>query len=156
MRNAAATERGSPMTRGTGSSFFTIARFEPDTLAVFCLLAAAAEVLYVLGSTYLSILMVWALAVIFLIEASETISPERAEYRQIVGSRCIVLKRASLTERGIARLLRADGRLDAELWSFEASSPFKEGEAALVCGTRGVVLEIEPICEVTRLVVASS
>src|ERR1700733_7085510 len=156
MRDGAVRERRSPMTKGTGSSFFTIARFEPDTLAVFCLLGAGAEVLHLLGSTFLSILMVWALVVIFLIEASETISPGRAEYRQIIGSRCIVLKRSSLTERGIARLLRADGKLDAELWSFEASSPISEGEAALVSGTRGVVLEIAPICEVRQLVVASS
>lgn len=127
------------------SSFFTIARFEPDTLALFGLLIAATVALFLYGFVYLSYLTAGVLVLIFLIESSETITLDRAEHRRIVGAECLVLKRVSTTERGIARLFKADGRLDPELWSVEASSPIMEGEVALVNGMRSVILLVAPI-----------
>jgi hypothetical protein len=148
----ASTERGivgqrrPASRRRAGSSFFTIARFEPDTLAVFGVLAAAAAaLLFIFRSTYLSALTIVVFAVIFLIEASETINLGRAESREIVGARCFVLKVSSGTQRGIARLFKADGQLEMELWSFEASSPLEEGETAIVSGMNSVILRVTPM-----------
>ena len=136
------TRRWLPKNRRAASSFFTIARFEPDTLGLFGLLAAATAGLLLTGWVYLSLLTSGVLVVIFVIESMETIHLDRVEERRIVGAKCLVLKRASATERGIARLFRADGRLDPELWSFEAASPVEEGEVALVRGMRSVILEV--------------
>jgi hypothetical protein len=136
-----------PKSRRAASSFFTIARFEPDTLAVFGLLVAATAALLAFGSVYLSLLTSGVLLLIFAIESSETIQLDRAKERRIVGARCLVLKRASATERGLARLFKADGRLDPELWSFEAASPVEEGETALVRRMRSVILEVAPLGE---------
>jgi hypothetical protein len=133
-----------PKRRRAASPFFTIARFEPDTLGVFGLLAAATAALLVTGSVYLPLLTSGVLLVIFAIESSETIQLDRVKERRIVGARCLVLKGASSTERGLARLFRADGRLDPELWSFEAASPIEEGETALVRSMRSVILEVAP------------
>jgi hypothetical protein len=85
------------------------------------------------------------LLVIFAIESSETIQLDRVKERRIVGARCLVLKRASATERGLTRLFKADGRLDPELWSFEAASLVEEGETALVRGMKSVILEVVPV-----------
>jgi hypothetical protein len=139
------SQRRSPANGGRLSSFFTIARFEPDTLGLFGLLVSATVLLHAYGFVYLSCLTGGILLVIFLVESFENVSPDRVEHRQIVGARCLVLKRVSATERGIARLLRADGRLDAELWSVEASSPILEGETALVSGMRSVILAVVPL-----------
>jgi hypothetical protein len=108
-------------------------------------LAAATAALLVAGSVYLSLLTSGVLLAIFTIECSETIQLEHVKERRIVGARCLVLKRASATERGLARLFEADGRLDPELWSFEAASPVKEGEMALVRRMSSVILEVQPV-----------
>lgn len=129
------------------SSFFTIARFEPDTLALFAVLVGMTATLLLLDSVYLSLLVAGVFVAIFLVESFETIRLERAEYRQIVGARCLVTKRASATETGIARLLGADGRPEQEFWSIEASSPISEGETALVSGMRSVILLVAPMSE---------
>lgn len=130
---------------GRLSSFFTIARFEADTLALFGVLASTAAVLLAYGLFYLSSLAAGILVAIFFVESFENVTVDRVEDRQIVGARCLVLKRVSVTERGIARLFKVDGRLDPELWSVEASSTIMEGEIALVDGIRSVILNVVPL-----------
>lgn len=139
------TRPGNRSTFSTGSltNFFTIARFGPDTLATFGLLTCLTVVLYYLGAWYLSLAVVGTIVVIFCVESTETISLSRAEYRKIVGAKCLVLQSASAEKRGIVRLYNTNGSLDLELWSTEVSkSPANEGEVATVTGMSSMILEI--------------
>jgi hypothetical protein len=125
------------------SNFFTIARFGPDTLAIFSLLSALAVGLYYWGIWYLSVSVLLILMILFFIESIETISLSRAEYRQIVGAKCLVLQSASPDSRGIVRLFSSDGYLDAELWSTELSQyPVATGKVATVTRMNSMILEI--------------
>lgn len=125
------------------SNFFTIARFGPDTLIVFAILSGMAIGLYYWGMWYVSVAVVSTLIILFCIESVETIVLSRAEYRQIVGARCLVIQGATSDSRGIVRLFSPDGNLDPELWSTEISqSPLSAGEMAIVTGMNSVILEI--------------
>ena len=132
-----------PINRRSLSTFFTIARFGPDTLFVFASLSVLSVTLYLGGLWYLSLTTLIGLGVIFCVESFETISLSRAEYRQIVGAKCLVLQPASPESRGIVRLFTSDGNLESELWSTEFStSPVQEGSVAVVTGIKSVILEI--------------
>jgi uncharacterized protein (DUF58 family) len=125
------------------SNFFTIARFGPDTLAIFSLLAALAVGLYYWSMWYLSASVLLILMILVFVESFETISLSRAEYRQIVGAKCLVLQTASPESRGIVRLFSSDGYLDAELWSTEFSQdPITAGKVASVTRMNSTILEI--------------
>jgi len=125
------------------SNFFTIARFGPDTLAIFSLLSALAVGLYYWGTWYLSACVLLILMILFCIESIEKISLSRAEYRQIVGAKCLVIHSASPESRGIVRLFSANGYLDAELWSTELSQyPVAIGKIATVTRMNSTILEI--------------
>jgi hypothetical protein len=129
--------------RRTLSNFFTIARFGPDTLVVFSLLSVLGAGLYFWGMWYMAVAVVLTIGLIFLAESSEMISLSRAEYPQILGSRCLVLKRATKESRGIVRLYDSRGHLEHELWSTEFSdSSVSEGAVAKVIGMKSVILEI--------------
>jgi hypothetical protein len=127
------------------SSFFTIARFGPDTLVVFGILAIVTIALVAVQLPYLSYLTAVTLLVIFLVESFEMITLQRAEKRQIVGVRCLVIKRASIGERGIARLFTADGKLDPETWSIESTLTLEEGQIGVVTGLHSIILEISRV-----------
>ncbi len=131
------------LNRWSLSNFFTIARFGPDTLFIFGILSVLIVALYVWGIWYLSMATAIGLGVILCVESVETISLSRAEYRLIVGAKCLVLRSASPESRGIVRLFNSDGNLDSELWSTEFStSPVQEGFVATVTGIKSVILEI--------------
>jgi hypothetical protein len=132
--------------RGPFSNFFTIARFGPDTLVIFAILSAMGIALYYWGIWYLAAAVLSTLIAIFCVESLETIHMSRAEYRQIVGARCLVLQGSSIDRRGIVRLFNVDGSLDPELWSTEVSKePVNEGSLALVTGMNSVILEITKV-----------
>lgn len=125
------------------ANFFTVARFGPDTLAIFGLLACLTGVLYYIGTWYLSLAVVATVVVIFCVESTETINLSRAECRKIVGAKCLVIQVASAESRGIVRLYNANGLLDPELWSTEVTKfPAKEGQVATVTAMNSVILEI--------------
>jgi|SRR5579872_3845432 len=129
--------------RKSFSDFFSIARFGPDTLAIFGLLSGLATVLYHFDLWYLTGAVLATLFVLFLVEAVETITLSRAEYRKIVGAKCLVIKEATRENRGIVRLFGSDGNLVRETWSTEFSqAPVPEGSLAKVTGMRSVILEI--------------
>ena len=80
---------------------------------------------------------------IFCVESMETISLSRAEYREIIGTKCLVLRSASTENRGIVRLYNVGGSLDPELWSTEVSKiPVADGEVATVIAMNSMILEI--------------
>jgi hypothetical protein len=126
------------------SNFFTIARFGPDTITIFSVLSALTLVLYYWGLGYLSIPVILTLAILFCIESTETISLSRAEYREIVGAKCLVVRGAVRDNRGIVQLYNSDGTLDPELWSAESAHSLEDGAVAKVTGMRSVILEIAP------------
>ncbi|MGI0090850.1 MAG: hypothetical protein ACREBS_03990 [Nitrososphaerales archaeon] len=142
MPSAKKTEEGGILSSQSLSSFFTIARFGPDTLVIFGLLIASTVSLLFYGLVYFSLMTAGALVVIFLVESVETIGLARAESRQIVGAKCMVLKQTSLGERGIVKLFAPDGRLDPELWSAESNTMIRAGEVARVTGIRSIILEV--------------
>ena len=128
------------------SNFFTIARFGPDTLVIFAILSAMGIGLYYWGTWYLATAVVSTLIAIFSVESFETIHLSRAEYRQIVGAKCLVLQSSSIDRRGIVRLVNSDGILDTELWSTEFSkNPVNEGNLATVTRMNSVILEIADV-----------
>jgi len=130
--------------RRTLPNFFTIARFGPDTLFIFGILSLLIGVLYFWGTWYLLSAVVIGLLVIFCVESIETISLSRAEYRHIVGAKCLVVQSATTEARGIVRLFTSDGKLESEMWSTEYSkSPVEEGKVAIVAGMKSVILEID-------------
>jgi membrane protein implicated in regulation of membrane protease activity len=124
------------------SSFFTIARFGPDTLVIFGILAIVTFALIAVQLPLLSYLTAVTLLVIFLVESFEMISLQRAEKRQIVGAMCFVIKRVSIGERGVARLFSVDGKLDPETWSIESTSILEVGQIGVVTGLHSIILEI--------------
>ena len=131
------------LSRRSLSNFFTIARFGPDTIFVFAVLSAMTGALYYAGLPYLSIPVFLTLMVLFFVESVETISLSRAEYKQIIGTRCLVIRSASTERRGIVKLIDSKGKLDQELWSTELSqNPVMEGTVAIVTGMNSAILEI--------------
>jgi hypothetical protein len=127
------------------SSFFTIARFEPDSIAILGLLCLASFVLYEYGLVLSAGISAGAFAIIFCIESAERIHLGTAKPSQIVGSRCLVINRvAGRADRGIVRVYEEeDGELNPELWSAESGSTIEEGRTALVTGIRSVILLVE-------------
>ncbi|MGI0080058.1 MAG: hypothetical protein ACRECH_10585, partial [Nitrososphaerales archaeon] len=124
--------------------FFTIARFGPDAIAVFILLGLGAIFLDAYGFRYISIVTAATLAIIFFVESIEIIHLSSPQRRLLVGAKCLVVTRASKTERGVVRVYAyPDGKLDSELWSAESGSLIEEGKFATVIGIRSIILQIE-------------
>ena len=142
---ASSTNNGSKPSSSSSylSTFFTIARFGPDTMVILGALAAATVVLFYSGfPDYLPLATASVLGVIFLVESVETISLERPYYRQILGARCFVVKKAGRVEKGIVKLYTPEGVLENELWSSESEIDIPEGDSAVVVGMRSAILEI--------------
>ena len=126
-------------------SFFTIARFGPDSIVILGLLGITALVFYLLALPYLSVLVFATLVVIFCAESMETINLDRAHESRIIGARCLVVKKISKEERGIVRVYDSEGNLSYELWSAESqgSKSIAEGKTANIIGIRSIILQIE-------------
>ena len=127
------------------SSFFTIARFGPDSIVILCLLGFAALAFFAYGLILPAAVISCTFAIIFWAESVEMIHFSRAKPKQIVGSRCLVIKQiAGRTNGGIVRIYKggseASGELDPELWSAESDSVIEAETTAIVTGTRSVIL----------------
>ena len=130
------------------SSFFTIARFGPDSIVIFCLLGFAALALFAYGFIFPAAVISCTFAIIFWAESVEMIHFSRAKPRQIVGSRCLVIRQiAGRTNRGIVKIYKggseASIELDPELWSAESDSVIEAGTIAIVTGTRSMILLVD-------------
>lgn len=102
--------------------------------------------LYYWGFWYLSYVVMLALLVLLCIESTETISLSRAENRQIIGAKCLVIREATLDSRGIVKLFDSNGDLDGELWSTEFSNTLaSEGSIVQVVAIKSIVLQIENV-----------
>ena len=127
------------------SSFFTIARFGPDSFVVLGGLALASFVLYEYGFIFPAVMSACVFAIIFLVESAEIIRLATYKPRQILGSRCLVIKRVGgRADRGIVKVYgEANGELNPELWSAESDSVIEEGTIAVVRGMRSIILIVE-------------
>lgn len=125
------------------SSFFTIARFGPDSIVILGGLGVAAVLLYLYDLGLLSIAVALAFTVVFAAESSEVIQLGRASQNKIVGGKCLVTKRISKGERGIIRIMKEDGEFFSELWSAESDSIIEDGEVATITGINSIILQVE-------------
>lgn len=126
-------------------SFFNIARFDPDSLFIYGLLAVIAITLYALGFAYFAIVPATTICCIFLVEAFEVIHLDHPVEKQIVGAKCLVLRRISKIERGVVGLTSESGQPSWELWSAESAYSLEEGNTVLVSGIKGITLQVEPL-----------
>ncbi len=125
-------------------SFFTIARFDPDSWFIYGLLATMTIILYTIGLGYLAIAPAASICTIFGVEAQEVLHLEPREEKQLVGAKCSVVRQVSKAERGVVKLA---GTPEWELWSAESDIPIEEGSLALVSGIKGITLQIRPLNE---------
>jgi membrane protein implicated in regulation of membrane protease activity len=126
-------------------SFFNIARFDPDSWFSYGLLAVIAIALYALGFAYFAIVPATAICCIFLVEAFEVIHLDHPVEKQIVGAKCLVLRRISKIERGVVGFTSENGHPSWELWSAESAYSLEEGNTVLVSGIKGITLQVEPL-----------
>ena len=127
------------------SPFFTLSRFEPDTWLIYGLLIFMTVVLYEIGFSFLAIMPLTVIAIIFIVEAMEVLHLDYPRKKQPVGARCKVIRQISRAERGVVRILYADGMTDWELWSAESNCLLEEGSDARVTGIRSIILQVEPL-----------
>ena len=83
--------------------------------------------------------------IIFLVESMEMIHLGTVTPRQILGSKCLIIKRvAGRADRGIVKVYEEkNGVLNPESWSAESDSVIEEGKVAVVRGMRSIILLVE-------------
>ncbi len=130
------------------NTFFTIARFEPDSILIYSILVAMTLILYFLGFYYFALMPLVTLGVIFAVESSETIYLDYPPQKELLGAKCIILKEVAKGEKGVVKLCDSQGKPSWELWSAESTLTLKEGTMAVVMGVReGLVLQIRPLMD---------
>jgi membrane protein implicated in regulation of membrane protease activity len=128
-------------------TFFTIARFDPDSWFFYGLLGAFATVFYTFGFWYFAAVPLGAAGMIFTVEAFEAIQLEKPEDRRLklVGETCFVVRRISKSERGVVAFSDpASGMHSWELWSAESQYLLGEGRTALISDIKGITVIVEP------------
>ncbi len=132
--------------KNSASTFFTIARFEPDSMVIYTALVAMVVILCATGFEYVALMPVVTLGTILTVESLETIRLEHPPTKQLLGRTCRVLKQISRAEKGVVKIFDPRGLDSWELWSAESSSSLQEGSTALITGIRaGMILEVQPI-----------
>lgn len=124
---------------------FSSARFDEDSIIIYPLLIAITAGLYFSGFTYFAIIPAVVLLMIFVVEASERVILVSYRRVQIVGNKCMVMKRVSYGEKGVVKIIDNTGMAQWELWSAESNYPFEEGSIARVKKINGLFLQIEPL-----------
>lgn len=133
------------MKKETNSSFFSLMRFGPGTIAILAILLVLALGMYFAHIGYLAILVGGVLVLIFIVKSIEVINPGLPEERKLAGSSCLVIKAVTKETRGIVKLYRDNGELDPELWSAELAEgeEMPEGSKARVVAARGIILQVK-------------
>ena len=126
-------------------AFFSLARFGPGSIATLSLLALLAAVLFLFGLKYFAILAAAGGILIFAIKSVEILQLSKPEERQLVGKRCLVIRRVSASQRGVVKVYRDATNLDPETWSAELARGvvIEEGKTAKIVGMRSIVLQVE-------------
>jgi membrane protein implicated in regulation of membrane protease activity len=127
------------------ASLLSTARFGPGAITILVLIALTTIVFYISGLQYFAIFSGAAGVTIFGVKSMEIIRLSHPEKRQLIGSRCYVVKRVERGRMGIVRVYGQNGRLEPELWSAESSQTITEGHTAEVMEIRSIVLLIKPI-----------
>jgi hypothetical protein len=110
--------------------FFTIARFEPDSILVYSLIAFAGVGIYEEGFRYLAFVPFFAFILLLLVECFEEIEIHHPAKTSVVGSRCIVVNSISKSNRGVVKLMEESGTLkEWELWSADSKYSIHWGKS---------------------------
>jgi membrane protein implicated in regulation of membrane protease activity len=124
------------------STFFTIARFGPDSVGILGGLGAAAFLLYYYNLDLLSVAVALCFAVVFAAESSEVIDLGHVSRSTYVGGKCLVVRKISRGERGVVKVMKSDGEFSSELWSAESDSLVEQGTIARVVGIESIILQV--------------
>ena len=129
----------------SSAPMFSSARFDEDSIIVYPLLIVATAGLYFSGFEYFALIPALVLVMIFAIEVSERVILVPLKKVQILGNRCMVMKRVSYGEKGVVKIIDNAGISRWELWSAQSNYDFKEGSLARVKEVDGLFLQIEPL-----------
>lgn len=121
------------------------ARFDEDSIIVYPLLSIVTAGLYFSGFEYFALIPASVLVMIFVVEASERVILVPLKKAQVLGNRCMVMKRVSYGENGVVKIIDNSGVSQWELWSAHSNYDFEEGSIARVKKVDGLFLQIEPL-----------
>jgi membrane protein implicated in regulation of membrane protease activity len=123
--------------------FLSRVRFGPGIIAVIVSIGFVAFLFYLTGHTYFAIMAAGAGLLLVGVKGMERIQLIRPEKRELVGRRCLVVKRIQKGYAGVVRVYTDYGKLDSELWSAESDQEIREGEKGAVIGIRGIILLVK-------------
>jgi membrane protein implicated in regulation of membrane protease activity len=128
-------------------SFLSKVRFGPGIIGILASIAAVTVGLYLTGQAYLAVVSAGADILILRVKGMEIIQLSRPEKQELVGRKCLVVKRIERGKMGVVRTYNRGQILDAELWSAESDQEIQEGRTAIVSGLRNIVLLVKPLHE---------
>jgi membrane protein implicated in regulation of membrane protease activity len=129
----------------SSAPIFSSARFDEDSIIVYPLLTIVTAGLYFSGFPYFALIPALLLAMIFAVEISERVILVPLKKVQVLGNKCMVMKRVSYGEKGVVKIVDNAGISQWELWSAESNYDFEEGSIARVKKVDGLYLQIEPL-----------
>jgi membrane protein implicated in regulation of membrane protease activity len=129
------------------ASFLSKARFGPGIIGILASIAAVTVGLYLTGHPYLAVVSGGADVLILGVKGMEIIQLSRPEKQELVGRKCLVVKRIERGKMGVVRIYNRGQILDAEFWSAESDQEIPEGRTAIVTGLRSIVLLVKPLHE---------
>jgi membrane protein implicated in regulation of membrane protease activity len=138
-------QKESELLQHSNAPVFSSARFDEDSIIVYPLLIITTAGLYFGGFPYFALIPALVLVMIFVVEVSERVILVPLKKAQILGNKCMVMKRVSYGEKGVVKIIDNTGISQWELWSAESNYDFEEGSIARVKNVDGLFLQIEPL-----------
>jgi membrane protein implicated in regulation of membrane protease activity len=131
----------------SSAPIFSSARFDEDSAIIYPILILATAGLYFSGFRYFVLIPALVLVSIFAIEASERVTLVSSKKGVLIpGRKCVIVKRVSLGENGVVKVIDDAGTPQWELWSAQTTNhDFEEGSIARVKRIDGLFLQIEPL-----------
>lgn len=124
--------------------FLSRVRFGPGIIGVLIAIGCVTFLFYLTGHAYLAMATAGAGLLLVGVKAMEVIQLVKPEKKELIGRRCLVVKRIQKGNPGVVRVYTDDGRLDPELWSAESEQEIREGQNGVVIETRSIVLLVKP------------
>jgi membrane protein implicated in regulation of membrane protease activity len=129
------------------ASFLSKVRFGPGIIGILVSIGCVAFLLYLTGHAYLAATTAGAGLLLVGVKAMEIIHLVSPEKKELVGRRCLVVKRIQKGNAGVVRVYADNGTLDPELWSAESGQEIGEGQNGVVIGIRSIILLVKPTQE---------
>ena len=102
--------------------FLSRVRFGPGIIGVLIAIGCVTFLFYLTGHAYLAMATAGAGLLLVGVKAMEVIQLVKPEKKELIGRRCLVVKRIQKGNPGVVRVYTDDGRLDPELWSAESET----------------------------------